>query len=59
MKDAGPLFRRSSGAVAPAPDAPAPVAGTAPAPIGSEGKLCWKKSFGRGVGTVPTAAWLR
>ena len=54
MKDTGALFRRSSGAAAPAPGAPAPVAGPAPVPVGDEGQLCWKKSFGRGVGTVPT-----
>jgi hypothetical protein len=42
------------GAIAPAPSALAPVAGPAAAPIGDEKQLCWKRSFGRGVGTVPT-----
>jgi Tectonin domain len=54
MKDTGALVSRSGGAATPAPGAPAPVAGTAPPPVGDEGQLCWKKSFGRGVGTVPT-----
>jgi len=54
MKDTGALVSRSGGAAAPAPSAPAPVAGSAPAAVGDEGQLCWKKTFGRGVGTVPT-----
>ena len=40
--------------VAPTPGAPPAVASTAPPPMGDEGQLCWKKTFGRGVGTVPT-----
>jgi hypothetical protein len=53
QRDSGTLVARSGGAAAPAPGAP-PVAGTAPPPVGDEGQLCWKKTFGRGVGTVPT-----
>ena len=44
----------SAGASATAPDSVAPVAGTPAAAIGDEKQLCWKRSFGRGVGAVPT-----
>jgi len=51
MKDTGALVSRSGGAAAPAPGAPPAVAGTA---ASGQEDLCWKKSYGRGVGTVPT-----
>jgi Tectonin domain len=52
MKDTGALFRRSAGTVAAAPGSE-PVAGTAPAATGDEAQMCWKKTYGRGAGTVP------
>ena len=38
---------------APTPGEPTAVAATGPPPMGDEAQLCWKKTFGRGVGTVP------
>ncbi len=52
IRDTGAVFSRAGGAAAPAPGAPPAVAGTAPAEDSQD--FCWKKSFGRGVGTVPT-----
>jgi len=52
-----PAMRRTptpAPTAAPAPSSVPAVAGTTAAPIGDESQLCWKKSFGRGVGTVPT-----
>lgn len=51
MRDSGTVMRGSGTPAAPAPGAPPAVAGTAPS--GQE-DLCWKKTYGRGVGTVPT-----
>jgi hypothetical protein len=51
MRDTGAVVRGSGTPAAPAPGAPPAVAGTAPS--GQE-DLCWKKNYGRGVGTVPT-----
>jgi hypothetical protein len=53
-RDAGTVLRSSGTSAAPAPGAPPAMAGTAPPPTGDEGQLCWKKNYGRGVGTVPT-----
>ncbi len=44
----------SGGAVATAPSSVTAGVGTAAAPIDDENELCWKRSFGRCVGTVPT-----
>ncbi len=53
-RDAGTVWRSSGTSAAPAPGASPAMAGTAPPPTGDEGQLCWKKTYGRGVGTVPT-----
>jgi len=53
MRDTGAVVRGSGTPAAPAPGAPPAMTGTAPPPTGDEGQLCWKKTYGRGVGTVP------
>ena len=51
MRDTGTVMRGSGTLAAPAPGTPPAVAGTAPS---NQEDLCWKKTYGRGVGTVPT-----
>ena len=51
MKDTGTVLRGAASPAAPAPGTPPAVAGTAPS---NQEDLCWKKTYGRGVGTVPT-----
>jgi hypothetical protein len=51
MRDTGAVLRSAISSAAPVPGEPPAVAGTAPS---AQEDLCWKKNYGRGVGTVPT-----